>query len=176
MSLKGDGWVLPYQEQVPSIGEEVYLAAHSTVIGRTTLGNRVSIWFGAVLRADIAPIEIGEDSNIQDNAVLHVGDEDPCVVGKKVVVGHLAMLHGCTVESDCTIGMSSIILNKATVGQGSLVGAGALVTPGTRIPPYSLVLGSPAVVVRELTAEEIENNRVFAPKYARVAANYRAQS
>ncbi len=174
-SLKGDGLILPYQEHNPNLGEEIYIAANSTVIGRTTLADNVSVWFGAVLRGDIAPIEVGEGSNIQDNAVLHVGDDDPCIVGKHVVVGHLAMLHGCMVEDGCTIGMSAVILNKAVIGKGSLVGAGALVTQGTLIPPYSLVLGSPAKVVRELTAEEREGNAVFAPKYVRVAKNYRDQ-
>jgi len=175
-SLRGEGLVLPYQEFTPIVGEEVYLAANSVVIGRTTLGDRTSVWFGAVLRGDIAPIEIGEGSNIQDNAVLHVGDDDPCIVGKNVVVGHLAMLHGCVVEDDCTLGMSATILNKAVIGEGSLVGAGALVTQGTVVPPYSLVLGSPARVVRELTEKERESNSIFAPKYVGVAKNYRNRS
>ncbi|MCB9784537.1 MAG: gamma carbonic anhydrase family protein [Candidatus Omnitrophica bacterium] len=175
-SLRGDGLVLPYETHTPAIGEEVYLAANSVVIGRTQLGDHVSVWFGAVLRGDIAPIEVGEGSNIQDNAVLHVGDDDPCIVGRNVVVGHLAMLHGCKIEDDCTIGMSAVILNKALIGKGSLVGAGALVTQGTIVPPYSLVLGSPAKVVRELTEQERKGAAVFAPKYVGVARNYREQS
>jgi carbonic anhydrase/acetyltransferase-like protein (isoleucine patch superfamily) len=175
-SLRGEGLLLPYQDFIPTLGEEIYLAANSVVIGRTILGNRVSVWFGAVLRGDIARIEVGEGSNIQDNAVLHVGDEDPCIVGKNVVVGHLAMLHGCRIEEDCTIGMSAVVLNKAVIGKGSLVGAGALVTQGTIVPPYSLVLGSPAKVIRELTDLERDGNSVFAPKYVGVAARYRAMS
>lgn len=174
-SLRGDGLILSHLDRRPDIGEEVYLAANSTVIGRTRLGDRVSIWFGAVLRGDIAAIEVGEGSNIQDNAVLHVGDDDPCIVGRNVVVGHLAMLHGCTIEDDCVIGMSSTILNRAVIGRGSLVGAGAVVTPGTIAPPGSLILGSPARVIRELTPAEREEQAVFAPKYVRVAGIYRGE-
>lgn len=174
-SLRGDGLILSYLDHRPALGEEIYLAANSTVIGRTRLCDRVSIWFGAVLRGDIAVIEVGEGSNIQDNAVLHVGDDDPCIVGRNVVVGHLAMLHGCTIEDDCVIGMSSTILNRAVIGRGSLVGAGAVVTPGTIVPPGSLVLGSPAKVVRKLTQEERDAQAVFAPKYVRVAGNYRGE-
>ncbi len=175
-TLRGDGLILPFLEFSPNIGEEVYLAANSVVIGRTTLGNRSSVWFGVVLRGDIAAIEVGEGSNIQDNAVLHVGDDDPCIVGKNVVVGHLAMLHGCRIEDDCTIGMSAVVLNKAVIGKGSLVGAGALVTQGMVIPPYSLILGAPAKVIRELSEEERKTNSIFAPKYVGVAAKYRSSS
>lgn len=136
------------------------------------MGDRVSIWFGSVLRGDIAPIEVGEGSNIQDQCVLHVGSEDPCVVKKNVVVGHNVTLHGCTVEDDCLIGMGAVILNRAVVGQGSIVGAGALVTQDMRIPPRSLVLGHPAKVARELTPQEIEANAGYALKYQTVAQNY----
>ena len=142
-SLHGGGLVLPYLEHAPSIGEDVFIAANASVIGRTALGDRVSVWFGAVLRGDIAAVEVGEGSNIQDNSILHVGDENPCVVGRNVVVGHNATVHGCTVEDDCLIGMGAVILDGAVVGRGSVVGAGALVTQGTVIPPYSLVIGSP---------------------------------
>jgi carbonic anhydrase/acetyltransferase-like protein (isoleucine patch superfamily) len=165
--------VTPYLDKVPAIGENVFLAPHASIVGEVTLGAKVSVWFGAVLRGDIAPVRVGEGSNVQDNSVLHVGDEEPCVVGANVVVGHNAILHGCTVEDDCLIGMGAIVLNGAVVGRGSVVGAGALVTQGTLIPPYSLVLGSPAKVKRALTNEERIAQSVFAPKYARIAENYR---
>lgn len=171
-SLYGGGLVLPYDNHVPSFGEEIFLAPNASIVGQTVLGNRVSVWFGAVLRGDIAPIEVGEGSNIQDNSVLHVGDDDPCIVRRNVVVGHNVILHGCTVEDNCVIGMGAIVLNEAVIGEGSVVGAGALVTQRTQVPPYSLVLGSPAKVVRELTDEEREQQSVFAPKYVRVARNY----
>ncbi|MEN6627854.1 MAG: gamma carbonic anhydrase family protein [Candidatus Sumerlaeia bacterium] len=172
-SLYGGGLVLPYLDKKPAIGENVFVAHHASVIGEVTLGDNSSIWFGAVLRGDIAPVRIGAGSNVQDNSVLHVGDNDPCIIGDNVVVGHNCVLHGCTIEDDCMIGMGAIIINRAVIGRGSVVGAGALVTQDTVIPPYSLVLGSPAKVKRELTQEEREHHAVFAPKYTRVAQNYK---
>jgi gamma-carbonic anhydrase len=172
-SLFGGGLVLPYLDHAPEIGQDVFIAPTASVIGQARLGDKASIWFGAVLRGDIARVEVGEGSNVQDNSVLHVGDEDPCIVGKNVVIGHNVILHGCTVEDDCLIGMGAIVLNKAVVGKGSVVGAGALVTQNMVIPPYSMVIGSPAKVRRELTDEERRHNAVFGPKYTRVAENYR---
>ncbi len=173
-SLFGGGLVLPYLDYQPVLGENVFIAPNASVIGRTTLGDDVSIWFGAVLRGDIAEVRVGRGSNIQDNSVLHVGDDDPCIVGEEVVVGHKVMLHGCTVENGCTIGMGAIILNKAVIGERSVVGAGALVTQETIVPPRSLVLGSPARVKRELTDAELRKIHAnFAAKYVKVAANYR---
>jgi carbonic anhydrase/acetyltransferase-like protein (isoleucine patch superfamily) len=171
-SAFGGGLVLPYLERVPELGAEVYIAPTASVIGHVVLGDQASVWFGAVLRGDIADVRLGKGSNVQDNSVLHVGDHDPCIVGDNVVVGHNVNLHGCTVGDDCTIGMGAIVLNKAVIGKGSIVGAGALVTQGTIVPPYSLVLGAPAKVKRPLTPEEIEHQAVFAPKYIKVAQNY----
>ena len=102
-SLFGGGLVMPFQDLKPSIGEDVFLAPRASIIGQVTLGDKVSIWFGAVLRGDIARIEVGEGSNIQDNSALHVGNDDPCLVGRNVVVGHKVTLHGCTVEDNCLI-------------------------------------------------------------------------
>ncbi|MDP8246287.1 MAG: gamma carbonic anhydrase family protein [Candidatus Hinthialibacter antarcticus] len=172
-SAYGGGLVFPYLEHQPQLGENVFIAPNASVIGETTLGDEVSIWFGAVLRGDIAPVSVGRGSNIQDNAVLHVGDDEPCFVGENVVVGHQALLHGCTVEDDCLIGMGAIVLNRAVIGRGSLVGAGALVTQGTIIPPNSLVVGSPATVKRELKDDERQQQAVYAAKYVEVAHNYR---
>lgn len=169
----GGGLVMPYLDRVPSIGENVFLAPSSAIVGGVTLGENTSIWFNAVLRGDIADVRVGKGSNVQDNSVLHVGDEDPCIVGDNVVVGHHVLLHGCKVEDDCLIGMGAIVLNGAVVGKGSVVAAGALVTQNMLIPPYSLVLGSPAKVKRELTDEERQHHAIFSPKYVRVAANYR---
>lgn len=171
-TLSGGGLVLPYGDSVPTIGKNVFIAPHAAVIGQVTLGDRVSVWFGTVLRGDIAAITIGEGSNIQDNSILHVGSHDPCVVGKNVTVGHGVILHGCTVEDDCVIGMGAIVLNRAIVGRGSVVGAGALVTQDTVIPPHFLALGSPAKVTRELTNEECEQHKSFVPKYVGVTEQY----
>ncbi len=172
-SLRGGGLVLPYLKHTPVIGKDVFLAPGSTIIGRTYLGDKVSVWFGAVLRGDIEAVRVGAGSNIQDNSVLHVGDDEPCLVGQNVVVGHSVILHGCTVEDDCLIGMGATVLNRSVIGKGSIVGANALVTQDTEVPHYSLILGSPAKVKRQLTEEEIKNNSVFAPKYIKVAENYR---
>jgi len=172
-SVFGGGLVSPYLDRIPVIGENVFLAPGAYVIGSVKLGDRVSIWFGSVLRGDIAAIEVGEGSNIQDNSVLHVGDDDPCIVGRNVVIGHKATLHGCRVEDNCMIGIGVIVLSGAVVGEGSVVGAGALITQGTVIPPRSLVLGSPAKVKRPLTEEEIAHHGGFGPKYVRVAAGYK---
>ncbi|MBN2329497.1 MAG: gamma carbonic anhydrase family protein [Candidatus Omnitrophica bacterium] len=169
----GGGLVMPYLDYAPVIGEDVYIAPTAAVIGRTRLGDRVSVWFGAVLRGDIAAVEVGRDSNIQDLCVLHVGSEDPCIVGERVVVGHRAILHGCRIGNDCLIGMGAIVLNGAAVGEGSLIGAGALVTEGSVIPPRSLALGSPAKVVRALREDEWKRHAEFAVKYAGIARNYR---
>ena len=132
-SVYGGGLVLPYLDRMPVFGESIFLAPNASIIGAVSLGSRVSIWFGSVIRGDIAPIEIGEGSNIQDNSVLHVADDAPCIVGKNVVVGHNAILHGCTIGDDCLIGMGAVILNHAVIGNGSIVGAGAVVTQKTII-------------------------------------------
>ncbi len=172
-SLYGGGLVLPYQNHLPRIGEDVFIAPQASVIGQTILGDKVSVWFGSVLRGDIAPVQVGEGSNIQDNSVLHVGDDEPCLVGKNVVIGHNVILHGCTIEDDCLIGMGAIVLNNAVVGKGSVVGAGSLVIQNTIIPPYSMAAGSPAKVHRPLTEKERQQYAVYGPKYIQVASNYR---
>ena len=148
------------------------LAPTSSVIGDVRLGNDVSIWYGAVVRGDLAPIVVGDRSNIQDGTVVHVGDFSGCTIGADTVVGHRVVLHGCTVEDACLIGMQATLLDDVVIGEGSLVGAGALVTQKTVIPPRSLVLGTPARVIRSLTAEDQEFHRQMAAKYARLKENY----
>lgn len=172
-SLYGGGLVIPFDTYTPTIGEDVFIASNASVIGRTFLGDGASIWFGAVLRGDIAEVRVGNNSNIQDNSVMHVGTDEPVIVGDNVVVGHKAMLHGCTVEDECLIGMGATILNRAVIGRGSIVGAGALVPQDAVIPPYSMVIGFPAKVRRELTEEERKSPLHFANKYAGVARQYR---
>jgi carbonic anhydrase/acetyltransferase-like protein (isoleucine patch superfamily) len=161
-----------YLNKLPTLGERVLLAPTSAVIGEVRLGDDVSIWYGAVLRGDLAPITVGARSNIQDGTVMHVGDFSPCSVGSDTVVGHRVVLHGCRVEDACLIGMQSTILDDVVVGEGSLVGAGALITQKTVIPPRSLVLGAPARVVRTLTPADEAFHREMAAKYARLKENY----
>jgi len=149
----------------PRLGREVYLARTAVVLGDVTLGDHSSVWYGAVLRGDINRIVMGHHSNVQDNAVLHLADDLPCLVGNWVTIGHSATVHACTVEDECLIGMGATVLDGAVIGAQSLVGAHALVTPGTQIPPGSLVVGAPAVVKRRLSESERAGLKYWAEKY-----------
>ena len=149
----------------PQIDPTAYVAAEAVVMGDVRLGARSSVWPTAVLRGDINFIKIGEGSNIQDGSIVHLADDLPVRVGKLVTVGHRAILHACTVEDECLIGMGATILDGAVIGKGSIVGAHALVTKGTQIPPGSLVMGTPAKVVRSLKPEEIADIRTWADHY-----------
>ena len=161
-----------YLGALPSIGGKVFVAPTAALVGDVRLGEDSSIWWGAVLRGDLAPITVGARTNIQDGTVMHVADDTPCSVGDEVVVGHRVMLHACRVEDGCLIGMQSTILDEAVIGGGSVVGAGALVTQRTVVPPHSLVLGAPAKVVRRLTDEDEAFHRAVAHKYVRLKENY----
>lgn len=161
-----------YLHHVPQLDERVHVAPTAALIGRVHLHREVSIWHGAVLRADINSIEVRERSNIQDGSVVHLGDLDPTFIAEEVVVGHRAVLHGCHVEGGCLIGIGAIVLDGARVGHGSVVGAGALVRTGTLIPPHSLVLGAPGRVIRTLSSQDEEHHRALAFKYVRIASNY----
>lgn len=132
------------------IDPSAYIAPGAVVLGDVTLGADSSVWYNSVVRGDMAPISIGNETNIQDLSVLHVDEGLPCVVGNRVGVGHRAILHGCTVEDECLIGMGSVLLNGVRIGAGSVVGAGSLLTEGTQVPPNSVVLGAPARVMREV--------------------------
>jgi gamma-carbonic anhydrase len=161
-----------YLDLLPSIGEGAFIAPGASVVADVRLGAHVSVWYGAVLRGDVANVVIGDRSNVQDGTVIHVADGSPCLVGQDVVVGHRAMLHACRVEDACLIGMQATVLDDAVIGFGSIVGAGAVVTPRTVIPPHSLVLGMPAKVVRSLDPKLAEEHRALAGKYTRLTENY----
>ncbi len=145
----------------------------AVAVGDVRLGRDCSVWYNAVIRADEAPIVIGDGSNVQDNAVLHVSEGHPLTIGKGVTVGHGAILHSCTVGDDTLIGMGAIVLDDAVIGKNCLIAAGALVTGRTVIPDGSMVMGSPAKVKRELTAEEMEANRENARYYVALKEGYR---
>ena len=149
----------------PQIDPSAYVAPHAVVMGDVRLAARSSVWPTAVLRGDINHISIGEGSNIQDGSIVHLAEDLPVIVGKLVTVGHGAILHACTVEDECLIGMRATILDGAVIGKGSIIGAHALVTKGTKIPPGSLVMGTPAKVVRALKPEEIADIRIWADHY-----------
>ena len=154
----------------PVLGKRVYIARGATVLGDVRLGDYASVWYQAVLRGDINRIVVGHHTNIQDNAVLHLADEFPCLVGNYVTVGHAAIVHACTVGDEVLVGMGSTILDGAVIGEQSIIGAGALVTQGMKVPAGSLVLGMPAKVVRSLEAQERARIRTYAEKYVRLAA------
>lgn len=154
----------------PVLGTGVYLARTAAVLGDVTLGDHSSVWYNSVLRGDINRIVVGHHTNIQDNSVLHVADNYPCLVGNWVTVGHNAVVHACSVGDEVLVGMGAVILDGASVGEQSLIGAKALVTQGMRIPAGSLVLGSPAKVVRALTVEERGKLKWWAQKYVQNAA------
>ena len=154
----------------PTIGEHVYISSSAIVVGDVTLGNHSSVWYNAVLRGDINRIVVGHHSNIQDNAVLHLADDYACILGNFVTVGHSAIVHACTVGDECLIGMGATILDGAEIGAQSLVGANALVKQGMKVPPGSLVLGSPAKIVKELTSDERQQLKFWATKYVDNAA------
>lgn len=159
-----------FLRQTPKLGNGVYIARGAVVLGDVTLGDFSSVWYNAVLRGDINRIVVGHHSNIQDNAVLHLADDFPCVLGNYVTVGHSAVVHACEVRDEVLIGMGAILLDGAVIGEQSIVGAGALVTQRMKIPPGSMVLGSPAKVTRALTAEERNGLKHWAEKYVENAA------
>ena len=158
----------------PTISSSAFVADNATVRGDVTLGERSSVFFGAVLRGDRAPITIGSGTNIQDNCVVHVDYDYPVVVGQNVTVGHGAILHGCTIGDNTLVGMGAIVLNGAVVGRDCIIAAGALVTQGAVIPDGSMVMGAPARVRRPLTPEEIAQNAASAAGYRRESQLYKA--
>lgn len=149
----------------PQVHATAWVADSAQVMGSVTLGEDASVWFGTVVRGDTDSITIGAGSNVQDASVLHADFGKPLVIGERVTVGHQAMLHGCTVGDESLIGIGAIVLNGAKIGKNCLVGAGALVTEGKEFPDGSMILGSPAKVVRQLTPEQIEGLRQSAQHY-----------
>ena len=161
-------------ESQPALGADVFIAQGAVVLGAVEMGDHSSAWYGAVLRGDINRIVVGAQSNVQDGSVLHVSDDFPCVLGERVTVGHRAVVHACTVGDEVLVGMGAIILDGAQIGPRSTIAAGALVTKNIVIPEGSLVVGSPARVVRTLSREEQTANGRLALKYVEVSRRYLA--
>ena len=157
----------------PHIAATAWVADSAQVMGQVELGEGASVWFGAVVRGDTDRITIGAGSNIQDASVLHADAGQPLLVGERVTVGHQVVLHGCTIGDESLIGIGAVVLNGAKIGKNCLVGAGALVTEGKEFPDGSMILGSPAKVVRQLTPEQIESLRYSAQHYIDNANRYR---
>lgn len=162
------------QDRKPVLDEAFgWIAPDARVIGRIRIRKDASVWFGAVLRGDNELIDVGARSNVQDGAILHTDPGFPLVIGEDCTIGHGAILHGCTIGNGSLIGMGAIVMNGAEIGEGSLVGAGAMVTEGKLFPPGSMILGSPAKLVKTLSAEESERLKASAGRYVRNAIRYR---
>lgn len=166
--------ILALPDNAPDLHPESWVAPHASVIGGVTLGERVSIWYSATLRADFESIVVGAGSNVQDSATVHADPGFPVTIGERVTVGHNAVLHGCTIEDDCLIGMGAVIGNGAKIGAGSLVAAGAVVPQGMTVPPRSMIAGVPAKVRRELTEDEFKSNGINSSAYEHLLGVHRA--
>ena len=162
-------------EMAPKIPPSAYVADEATVIGNVTMGEKVSVWPGAVIRGDNEPIQIGVASNVQDNAVLHTDPGYSLVIGANVTIGHQAMLHGCKVGDGALIGIQAVVLNGAVIGKDCLIGAGAVVTEGKHFPDRSLILGAPAKVVRELSDDAIIKMHTGVRGYVKRGEMYKAK-
>ena len=162
---------LQFNGVAPSINENAYVSESVDIIGDVKVEENVSIWFGARLRADMNKIVIGANSNIQENAVVHVDIESPVIIGENVTIGHSAIIHGCNISNNVLVGMGSIILNNAKISKNSIVGAGALVTQGKEFEEGVLILGNPAKAVRKLSEEEIKSIKRSADNYVALSKN-----
>lgn len=166
--------ILAYHGILPRIAEDVFVAPGAWVIGDVVIGNRSGVWFNSVVRGDVNFIRIGSYTCVQDNCTLHVTRwKYPLHIGDRVVIGHKAMVHGCTIEDDCMIGIGAIVLDGARVGEGCIIAAGALVPPGFEAPPGSVLMGTPAKVKRSVTEADREKMRQSWSGYAELAAEYR---
>lgn len=168
--------LIPFDGRSPQIDPSAYVQASAQIIGDVVLGAQSSVWFNVVMRGDVHPIRIGARTNIQDNSTVHVtGGRWATIVGDDVTVGHAAVLHGCRIGDRCLVGIGAIVMDDVEVGDDCLIAAGSLVTPGTKIPPGSLVMGSPAKVARPLRSDELASLKQSALNYIEHAASYRAQ-
>ncbi len=154
------------------VSEKAYIAENATVIGEVIIGEYSSVWYNVVLRGDIAKIIIGNNTSVQDGSIVHCDTGVPTIIGNNVTIGHNVLLHACKIGDGSLIGIGAIVLDGAEVGEGTIVGAGAIVTPRTKIPPFTMALGVPAKVVRNLTEEEIENLKKHAMDYVKLMKRY----
>ena len=168
------GVILPFRDKTPRVDETAFIAETAVVIGDVTVGARSSVWYGCVLRGDMNHIRIGDDTNIQDMTMIHVDSQGyPTVIGNRVSVGHMALLHACTLKDDCMVGMRATVMDGAVVEEGALVAAGALVTPGKVVPAGELWAGSPARKVRDVGEGDQKMLDYIWPVYDRLGEEYR---
>lgn len=165
--------LLPYKGIMPVIHQSVYIAEGAKIIGDVSIAEHSTVWFNAVLRGDLAPIQIGNSCNIQDGVIGHVNTNQPLIVEEEVSIGHGAIIHGCTIGKGTLIGMGAIVLNGADIGEYALIGAGSIVTENKKIPPYTLSIGTPAKVVRELTEDDLQRMRRTMESYVTKGIEYR---
>jgi len=168
--------ILTLAGREPRVGASVYVAPSAEVIGDVQLGDNSSIWFQCVLRGDIEPISVGARTNLQDGTIVHTMRGAPTIVGDEVTVGHRVVLHGCTVEDHCLVGMGAVVLNHVRIGEGSIIAAGALVAENTIVPPRSLFMGVPAKLRRAVTEEELAFIRMHAAHYLEYKDRYLAEA
>jgi len=168
--------ILPYQGIMPKIASGAFVAPSASIIGNVEIGTKSGVWFNVTIRGDVAPIRIGEGTNIQDGTTVHVTrDGHPTIIGNRVTIGHRALLHACTLEDNCFIGMGAIVMDDAVVESGAMVAAGALVTAGKRVLKGQLWMGSPAKHVRDLREEEVTSFSTSADNYIKHAEEYLAE-
>lgn len=165
--------ILDYKNHTPTISDTAFIAPNATIIGNVVIGDNSSVFFGSVVRGDIAPVRIGNNTNVQDLSVLHQSPGLPLTLEDNVTIGHKVTLHSCTVKKGALVGMDSIVLDEAVIGENAFVGAGSLVTGGTVIPPNTLAFGQPAKVIRELTAEDFEEMKRINETYVSHIPNYK---
>lgn len=165
--------IMDFEGINPKINENTYISDSVDIIGNIEVYENANIWFGTRLRGDMNKIVIGTNTNIQENSVVHVDINSPCIIGKDVTIGHGAIIHGCTISDNVLVGMGSIILNNAKIGKNTIIGAGSLVTQGKIFPGGVLILGNPAKVVRELTDDEIKSIKSSADNYVNLSKRYK---
>lgn len=167
--------IIPFKNKIPKIDDSCFIAENSTVIGDVVIGEKTSVWFGAVIRGDMSSIEIGKNSNVQDNAVIHVGTKG-VKIGNGVTIGHGAIVHSAEIGDNVLVGMGSTVLDGAVIGENSIIGAGAVVTSDTEIPKNSLVIGVPGKVVKETGIKQTASNKMNAIAYVGLASTYKKEN
>ncbi|PLS02001.1 gamma carbonic anhydrase [Neobacillus cucumis] len=166
--------IYPYKDKYPLIAESAFIADYVTITGDVEIGEQSSVWFNSVIRGDVAPTKIGNKVNIQDNSILHQSPNNPLILEDEVTIGHQVILHSCIVRKRALVGMGSIILDQAEIGEGAFIGAGSLVPQGKKIPPNTLAFGRPAKVIRELTPEDKKEMERIYTEYAEKGQYYKS--
>ena len=158
--------IYPYKDKYPIIADSAFIADYVTITGDVEIGEQSSVWFNSVIRGDVAPTRIGNRVNVQDNSILHQSPNNPLILEDEVTIGHQVILHSCIIRKQALVGMGSIILDNAEIGEGAFIGAGSLVPQGKKIPPNTLAFGRPAKVIRELTDEDKKDMKRICTEYA----------